>query len=191
MPGTRALRATRALWITLVLALAGPPVGVAAGHRLAGPDRPPGLLGGAPEPAPVYRPPVAAPLVDGFRLPSGPYGSGNRGLEYATEPGTPVGAIGPGRVVFAGPVAGVRAVTVLHPDGLRSSYSPLAEVRVDVGAAVTAGQAVGRSGPRLHLGVRSGAAYLDPAALFATGLRPHLVPVHSPAGRIPARGPAP
>src|SRR5690349_10370437 len=75
----------------------------------------------------TYRPPVDAPVVDTFRLPDGPYGAGNRGLEYATSPGDPVRAIGDGLVVFAGPVAGNDAVTVLHPDGLRSSYSYLAE----------------------------------------------------------------
>jgi len=126
--------------------------------------------------AAVYRPPVDAPVVDGFALPDGPYGAGNRGLEYATVPGTPVGAIGDGLVVFAGPVAGNRAVTVLHPDGLRSSYSYLAEILVTIGDHVTIGQTLGTAGERLHLGVRSGGTYLDPAALFTvTGV--HLVPV--------------
>lgn len=128
------------------------------------------------EAAVVYRPPVDAPVVDGFALPNGPYGAGNRGLEYATVPGTPVRAIGDGIVVFAGPVAGNRAVTVLHPDGLRSSYSHLAEVLVATGDHVTLGQTLGTAGERLHLGVRSGGTYLDPAALFTvTGV--HLVPV--------------
>ena len=124
----------------------------------------------------IYRPPVDAPVVDGFRLPDGPYGAGNRGLEYATAPGGPVRAIGDGVVVFAGPVVGNRVVTVLHPDGLRSSYSYLAEVGVAAGDRVTIGQEIGTAGERLHLGVRSGGTYLDPAALFGvTGVR--LVPV--------------
>lgn len=124
----------------------------------------------------VYRPPVDVPVVDGFALPYGPYGAGNRGLEYATVPGTPVQAIGDGLVVFAGPVAGNRAVTVLHPDGLRSSYSYLAEILVVAGDHVTIGETLGAAGERLHLGVRSGGTYLDPATLFTTtGVR--LVPV--------------
>ena len=124
----------------------------------------------------VYRPPVDAPVVDAYFLPDGPYGAGNRGLEYATVPGTPVRAIGEGVVVFAGPVAGNRAVTVLHPDGLRSSYSYLAEIVVMAGDHVTIGETVGLAGERLHLGVRSGGTYLDPAVLFTTtGVR--LVPV--------------
>jgi len=139
--------------------------------------------------AAVYRPPVDAPVVDGFALPNGPYRAGNRGLEYATVPGTPVRAIGDGLVVFAGPVAGNRAVTVLHPDGLRSSYSYLAEVIVPVGVHVIIGQTLGTAGERLHLGVRSGGTYLDPAGLFTTtGVR--LVPVEGgPDGPGNGNGP--
>ena len=38
---------------------------------------------GAPAP-PLYTPPVDAPVVDPFRPPAGPYGSGNRGLDATT-----------------------------------------------------------------------------------------------------------
>ncbi|MET1048749.1 MAG: peptidoglycan DD-metalloendopeptidase family protein [Acidimicrobiales bacterium] len=131
----------------------------------------------AAEPA-IYRPPVDAPVVDGFRLPNGPFGAGNRGLEYDTVPGQVVRAIGDGLVVFAGPVAGIRYVTVLHPDGLRSSYGYLADLLVAAGERIVIGQVVGTAGERLHLGVRSGGTYLDPAALFTTtGV--HLVPLES------------
>jgi murein DD-endopeptidase MepM/ murein hydrolase activator NlpD len=139
-----------------------------------------------------YRPPVDAPIVDAFRLPDGPFGAGNRGLEYATTPGTPVWAIGAGVVVFAGQVAGPLHVTVLHPDGLRSSYSYLAEILVKAGQHVAGGQVVGRTGERFHLGVRSGGTYLDPATLFTVaGVR--LVPVGagSPDGSGPATAPPP
>jgi murein DD-endopeptidase MepM/ murein hydrolase activator NlpD len=90
-----------------------------------------------------------------------------------------VRAIGDGLVVFAGAVAGNRAVTVLHADGLRSSYSYLADVLVADGERVAIGQGVGIAGERLHLGVRSGGTYLDPAALF-TAAGVHLVPVDDP-----------
>jgi murein DD-endopeptidase MepM/ murein hydrolase activator NlpD len=134
----------------------------------------------------TYRPPVDAPVVDGFRLPNGPFGAGNRGLEYATGPGQTVRAIGDGLVVFAGPVAGIRYVTVLHPDGLRSSYGFLAELLVAGGDRVAIGQAIATSGDRLHLGVRIGGTYLDPASLFSsTGVR--LVPVGD--GSAPASSP--
>ncbi len=138
--------------------------------------------------APPYRPPVDAPVVDGFRLPDGPFGPGNRGLEYATAPGTSVRAIGAGLVVFAGQVAGPLHVTVLHPDGLRSSYSYLAEILVEPGERVAGGQVLGRTGERFHLGVRSAGTYLDPAALFAVdGLR--LVPLDAGGTVSPATRP--
>ena len=45
------------------------------------------------DPPPAYVPPVDAPVVDPFRPPAGPYGAGNRGLEYGTRPGTEVRAV--------------------------------------------------------------------------------------------------
>lgn len=118
-----------------------------------------------------YRPPVDAPVVDPFRPPPEPWLPGNRGIEYATVPGTPVRAIGPGAVVFAGAVAGSLYVTILHPDGLRSSYSFLAAVRVRVGQRVRGGAVVGVAGDRFHVGVRRRRTYLDPASLWGTPVR--------------------
>ena len=135
----------------------------------------------------TYRPPVVAPVTDPFRPPPRPWASGNRGIEYATWPGTLVRAIGPGRVAFAGAVAGSLYVTVLHPDGLRSSYSFLASVRVRVGSKLASGAIVGVAGSRLHLGVRRGTDYLNPASLWGTrvgGGRVVLVPMDGgPANR--------
>jgi murein DD-endopeptidase MepM/ murein hydrolase activator NlpD len=142
-----------------------------------------------------YRPPVDAPVIDPFRAPPNPFGPGNRGLDYGTPPATPVGAIGPGLVVFAGQVGGRLYVTVQHADGLRSSYAFLAALTVSAGARVARGDVVGRAGPSLHLGVRCGGAYLDPATLFPTLRRVRLVPDRWYAaplgrGRTPA-SPAP
>lgn len=119
----------------------------------------------------TYRPPVVAPVADPFRPPPEPWLPGNRGIEYATAPGTPARAIGPGTVTFAGPVAGSLHVTVAHPDGLRSSYSFLAAVRTTVGHRVGGGEVLGVAGDRLHLGVRRGDVYLDPASLWGTPIR--------------------
>lgn len=125
-----------------------------------------------------YDPPVDAPVVDPFRPPPHPYGPGNRGLEYGTGPGDAVRASAPGQVVFAGPVGGTLHVTLLHPDGLRTSYSFLADLAVRVGDEVDAGALVGTTGGALHFGARAGEEYLDPALLF-TGAAPRarLVPV--------------
>lgn len=106
---------------------------------------------GAPGP-PRYQPPVSAPISDEFRPPAEPWLAGNRGLEYDTTPGTAVTAIGPGLVVFAGSVADGLYVTVLHPDGIRSSYSFLAVISVSRGDRVRAGTVVGVAGDLFHLG---------------------------------------
>lgn len=141
---------------------------------------------GAPPP-PAYRPPVDAPVVDPFRPPTAPYGPGNRGLEYGTAPNTEVRAAADGEVVFAGAVAGSRHVTLLHPDGLRTTYSFLARIDVVVGQAVHQGDRVGTTVGHLHLGARAGDAYLDPAALFATGPPiVRLVPFDDPPGDGPS-----
>jgi hypothetical protein len=130
-----------------------------------------------------YRPPVDAPVVDGFRPPTTRWGPGNRGLEYATAPGTPVGAAAEGTVVFAGTVAGALHVTVEHPDGIRTSYSYLATVEVRRGQRVRQGQRLATTGDRLHVGARVDGVYVDPALLFADRLRLHvrLVPHDDPA----------
>jgi hypothetical protein len=140
----------------------------------------------AAPPAPSYRPPVSAPVADPFRPPAGPYGAGNRGLEYDTEPGDPVWASADGTVVFAGPVAGALHVTVRHPDGVRTSYSFLAAVEVLLGQRVRAGDRVGVAGDRLHFGARSGDAYFDPASLFVGGeVEVELLPFEIPPGSTP------
>jgi murein DD-endopeptidase MepM/ murein hydrolase activator NlpD len=148
--------------------------------------------------APTYAPPVDAPVADPFRAPAGPYGAGNRGLEYDTSPGELVRAVGDGVVAFAGPVAGRLVVSVRHPDGLRSSLTGLAGVHVAVGSVVQQGDRIGTAGAAVHLGVRRGDTYLDPATLFAAvgeGGRVHLVPTAGAASpratRVLSRVPCP
>lgn len=139
------------------------------------------------EPGPVVHvPPVDAPIVDPFRPPPGPYGPGNRGLEYGTGRGEVVRASADGTVVFAGPVAGSLHVTVLHADGVRTSYSFLATVEVAVGRRVRQGDRLGTAGGHLHFGARLGDAYFDPAALFGTAITDvELLPFEVPPGSDP------
>ena len=133
-----------------------------------------------PGDAPVaYQAPVYTPVIDGFRPPARPWLPGNRGYEYATFPGQVVRAAADGRVLFAGTVAGTRHVTLIHPDGLRTSYSFLASVEVAQGREVLAGTAVGRAATTFHFGVRDpDGTYLDPGLLFETNgvLRARLAP---------------
>jgi hypothetical protein len=135
------------------------------------------------DPPPTYVAPVDAPVVDPFRVPTSPYGPGNRGLEYGTQPGAEVRAAADGVVTFAGTVAGTRHVTIRHPDGLRTSYSFLDRIDVVVGQRVHQGDVLGTTAGRLHLGARVGDASLDPATLFDAG-PPHvvLVPFDDPPG---------
>ena len=142
----------------------------------------------------TYAAPTDAPVIDPFRLPAGPYAAGNRGIEYRTEPGSPVRAAGAGVVTFAGLVAGSRFVTVLHRDGIRTSYSYLARIEVTQGETVALGQPVGVAGPRLHVGARRGDTYIDPASLWSRGPpRVVLVPLDgagaaaAPTPRAPPR----
>lgn len=138
-------------------------------------------------PSPTYVPPVDAAVTDPFRPPPGPYGPGNRGLEYGTATGVEVRAAADGVVTFAGLVAGSRHVTLRHPDGLRTTYSFLASIAVVVGQRVGQGALVGTTGGPLHFSARSGDAYLDPASLFdAAGVRVRLVPFDEPPGEGPA-----
>ncbi|HEV2070848.1 MAG TPA: peptidoglycan DD-metalloendopeptidase family protein [Acidimicrobiales bacterium] len=126
----------------------------------------------------VYRPPVDGPVVDSYRPPVSPYAPGNRGLDYATVPGQPVGAAAEGEVVFAGPIGPSGHVVVLHADGIRTSYSFLDSVGVVRGQRVVGGQAVGTAGAVLHFGARAGEEYIDPGLLLASGpAQVHLVPV--------------
>ena len=163
-----ARRRRRAAWLlfvpTAALALAATMPSAAAAHH----ERP------------VFRPPVDAPVTDPFRSPENPYGPGNRGVEYDTEPGDVVRAAASGTVVFAGAVAGALHMTVDHGGGLVSSYSYLQRLSVRLGAAVDQGAVIGVAGERLHFSVRLEGAYTDPAGFIGVRrVRVRLVPLRS------------
>jgi murein DD-endopeptidase MepM/ murein hydrolase activator NlpD len=126
--------------------------------------------------------PVDAPVVDPFRPPAGPYGPGNRGLEYGAEPGAVVTAVADGQVTFAGQVGGRRFVVITHQSGLRSTYGPLDRVDVVRGQVVARGQPIATASSGLHLTARRGDRYLDPQPLL-DGVcgTPRLVPTDTAA----------
>ena len=126
----------------------------------------------------VFRPPVDGPVADPFRPPEDPYGPGNRGVEYHTEPGDVVRAAAAGTVVFAGAVAGDLYVTVDHGGGVSSTYSYLLRVGVRAGTRVVQGQVIAIAGERLHFGVRVQGSYADPAGFIGVRrTRVRLVPL--------------
>jgi murein DD-endopeptidase MepM/ murein hydrolase activator NlpD len=143
----------------------------------------------APVPAAAFRWPVeGVPLVvRGFDPPAQPWLPGHRGVDLAAEPGASVLAAGPGRVRFAGRVAGRGVVSVDHAGGLRTTYEPVTAV-VRAGDRVRTGDRLGTlaAGHRgcpsgcLHWGLRRGEVYLDPLALLGLG-RVRLLPL-APAG---------
>jgi alpha-beta hydrolase superfamily lysophospholipase len=128
--------------------------------------------------APVtYVAPVNGPVIDPFRPPSTPYGSGNRGLEYSTTPGGVARASAPGRVTFAGQVGGALHVVIQHADGVRTSYSFLRSIEVRSGQVMRQNDPVGTTNDTFHFGARIGDAYVDPAILIESGpARVHLIP---------------
>ena len=147
------------------------------------------LLVGAPSPAVAltcWAPPVAAPVVEGFDAPDCPFCAGHRGIEYGPTLGVAVHAVDGGVVDFAGPVAGIRYVAVIHADGRRVTYGGLRTIVVDAGTTIGAGAVVGYGGAQLLFTVRVGGDYVDPTALLGRLVRrPWLVPSDARPGRPP------
>lgn len=114
-------------------------------------------------------PPVDAAVAGRFSSPAHPFGAGHRGIDYAIPEGSSVRAAGAGTVTFAGTVAGERAVTIDHGDGLETTYSWLSDIYVSAGDTVRERTWIGRSGtahgdqvPGLHFGVKKDGRYVDP-----------------------------
>ena len=170
-------RSFRILIVALAVALGmfvAPRPGVGLLRRVGMPTAPP------PTRVECYAPVVDAAVTDPFRAPAQRWLSGNRGLTFSPSIGQPVHAAAAGEVTFAGPVARRLHVTVLHANGLRTSYSYLDDHVVVKGQRVRRGQLLGHTGAEFHLGLRDGDVYLDPALLFATpclGSRAVLVPL--------------
>ena len=115
-------------------------------------------------------------VVTGFDPPDSPWGAGHRGVDLLGSIGQPVRAALPGRVSFAGVLAG-RGVVVVDHGATRTTYEPV-EASVSLGASVAAGDRIGRLAlagshclPRacLHWGWIEGETYLDPLRLVDAG----------------------
>ncbi len=116
-------------------------------------------------------------VIRGWEPPATTYGRGHRGVDLTAAPGTPVRAVAPGRVSFAGRVAGRGVVSVeLNGTGdppLRTTYEPV-RATAKRGAEVAAGEVIGVLEPTgshcpascLHWGLRRADTYLDPLSLL-------------------------
>ncbi|WP_344646389.1 M23 family metallopeptidase [Streptomyces durmitorensis] len=162
--------------------------GVPGGEPVPGAGGVPGgesvpRVGGAPggEPVPkvggAWPVGVRPPVVRGWEPPATEYGRGHRGVDLTAPPGAVVRAAAPGKVSFAGRVAG-RGVIAVELAGtgdppLRTTYEPV-RATVKKGAEVAAGEALGVlelptahcPGSCLHWGLLRADAYLDPLSLM-------------------------
>ncbi|WP_078889857.1 murein hydrolase activator EnvC family protein [Streptomyces sp. NRRL S-1813] len=120
---------------------------------------------------------VGPTVVRGWEPPPSPWAAGHRGVDLAAPAGAVVRAAAPGRVAYAGAVAGrgVLTIEVSHSGRppLRTTYEPVRPT-ARKGQRVTAGQpvAVLQRGPFhcrapcVHWGLRRGKSYLDPLSLL-------------------------
>ncbi len=100
----------------------------------------------------------------------------NAGVVFVAALGTPVHAIAPGLVRFAGWFRGYGRLVILdHGDRFFTVSGHLGELAVDVGDAVKAGEAIGTvgdtgslSGARLYFEIRQGSQPLDPGDWLAS-----------------------
>jgi murein DD-endopeptidase MepM/ murein hydrolase activator NlpD len=122
-------------------------------------------------------------MLRGFAPPAQPWLAGHRGIDLAARPGTEVRAAGAGTVGYAGPLAERGVVTILHADGLRTTYLPV-QPSVRHGQTVVRGEAIGVvqdipghcPATCLHWGLLRDRLYLDPLLLLGRG-QVRLLPV--------------
>lgn len=178
-------------WLaTIILVLGQIPAPASAAPAAAAPAS---TVPGAPG---AYGWPVEAVRVTRrFEPPPEPWLPGHRGVDLAAATGAVVRAAGPGRVAYAGMVAGRGVVSILHPDGVRTTYEPVAATVVE-GDVITRGAPIATLTPGhdgcpveacLHWGARRGESYLDPLSLIRLG-RIRLKPLNPAA--VAARPPA-
>ena len=100
-------------------------------------------------------------------------------------------AVEAGTVSFAGSVARVAYVVVLHDDGIRATYGRLEQIGVVTGQRVSAGQRLGTTTGRFYFGLRDGNTPVDPTPLIGRRTWPaRLVPMDgTPARRVAPLGP--
>jgi hypothetical protein len=170
-PRSRALL----LLLALVLVLAVPPPGAARaeGARWQWPLPPP------------------HEVLARFEAPATPYGPGHRGIDIAAAAGAEVRAVEAGTVRHSGAVAGRGVVSVVHADGLISTYEPVTGTLAAGARVGAASHCAGRD--CLHLGARRGESYVDPLLLLGERGPSVLLPWEGEGGTgsVPGSGPAP
>ena len=153
-----------------------------AGSLILGPSP---VSAGEPDPVGVWPLSPVPDVVERFDPPSSPWGSGHRGVDLLGHVGQTVRTALPGRVRFAGVLAG-RGVVVVDHGETRTTYEPVA-ASVAVGDVLPAGTPLGTltaalshclPAACLHWGWIRNAddAYLDPLRLVGA-VRVRLLPL--------------
>lgn len=127
----------------------------------------------------------AGVIARDFAPPAQNWLPGHRGIDLVPNGSAAFVAPFAARIGFAGKVAGKPVVTLLHSNGLRSTFEP-AETELAVGTFVDAGDHVGfisSAGPWhcatlcLHWGVKEDEEYLDPWQMIRPQVRIILLPL--------------
>lgn len=189
--------------VLLLLLLASPAGGVPPDPPGTAPadGAPTGQLPGA-DPVGTWPLHPEPTVVRAFDAPASPWGPGHRGVDLLGRQGQPVRAALPGRVTYAGVLAG-RGVVVVSHGATRTTYEPV-DAAVTPGETVQTGGRLGSLQPGgshcapavcLHWGWLEGETYLDPLRLVGLGpvrLLPYLSPGPDRSGdRATVTSPAP
>lgn len=125
-------------------------------------------------PSGTYTWPCGGELTSYFGPRTDPYTGYHQGVDIGASTGTPVAAMGNGRVLSAGWNGGYGNCVVLElGNGMQAYYGHLSVISVSAGQTVNQGDIVGEvgstgnsTGPHLHFGVISGGDFVDPLGLF-------------------------
>ncbi len=101
------------------------------------------------------------------------YQKAHEGIDYGAPTGTPVWAVGDGRVELSGWNGGCgKSVEIRHRNGYETVYCHLSAVAVSAGKPVTQKQIIGyvgatglATGPHLHYAVKRGGRFMNPLQL--------------------------
>jgi lipoprotein NlpD len=142
------------------------------------PAKPAAVAASAPTPAPTPAPVTVERATDGIefiwpakgRVIAGFSEPRNKGLDIAGNPGDPVVAAAPGRVIYVGSgIPGLgKFIVVRHENGFNTVYAHNREILVKMDQNLTRGQKIAELGstdadaPKLHFQIRKFGTPLDP-----------------------------